>query len=29
VEVDRATPGLGLWRKLGDNGLRRVAYRGG
>jgi hypothetical protein len=20
---------IGLWRKLGDNGLRRVAYRGG
>jgi hypothetical protein len=20
---------VGLWRKLGDDGLRRVAYRGG
>ncbi len=23
------TPRLGVWRKLGDDGLRRVAYRGG
>jgi hypothetical protein len=23
------SPGMGLWRKLGDDGLRRAAYRGG
>ena len=30
VGVQRVpAPGPGLWRKLGDDGLRRAAYRGG
>jgi hypothetical protein len=27
--LERRPQAHGLWRKLGDDGLRRVAYRGG